>query len=305
MKGLLKTIIIVVTIICFASMSYANLWDNFVAWSYRDMPIDGQINACYSIKNIETKDGDPIIFGDYSLVLFGNKWKGVEYPKTDFNHSAWNIVYKDNGIAMLISTFIIDYKQYDENLQSVTWEDSSLRKWLNGDFYNTVFNQEDKDKIIKYEKTDDRVFILSADEIDKYFPSNKLANFKDGKTFSVDKYTFSSTKNSTSFSEIMNNLVIENDKLAVEDAYSYWLRDSNNEIQVLTASRDILKCNANKFSGVRPAIIVKYDVDATELTDLLDSNSYGLFDTVRDKALPDIFNDVFDVFTKIFKEERD
>jgi len=67
---------------------------------------------------------------------------------------------------------------YDDYV-SVTWEDSYARRWLNNDFYNQ-FSENDRSKILSTRLppdssggngTYDKVFFLSIDEVQKYFPS--------------------------------------------------------------------------------------------------------------------------------------
>ena len=70
----------------------------------------------------------------------------------------------------------------------VTWETCSLRKWLNGPFLNAAFSTEEQaqiqstivsaDKNPKYSTnpgnaTTDKVFLLSINEVEKYFSSDE------------------------------------------------------------------------------------------------------------------------------------
>ncbi len=71
-----------------------------------------------------------------------------------------------------------------EPTEELTWESSDLRKWLGGEFYNSVFTDEQKGKILETTNpadtnsesgakggndTADKVFILSASEMTRYF----------------------------------------------------------------------------------------------------------------------------------------
>lgn len=55
------------------------------------------------------------------------------------------------------------------------WEVSTIREWLNKDFYNKAFSKSEKTKICNVvlktgrRTTNDNVFILSFDEVKKYF----------------------------------------------------------------------------------------------------------------------------------------
>ena len=78
-------------------------------------------------------------------------------------------------------------KLYNASYTTVTWETSTLRKWLNNDFLNSAFSANEKamiptvtvsaDKNPDYSTnpgnaTQDKVFLLSITEVNKYFNFN-------------------------------------------------------------------------------------------------------------------------------------
>ena len=88
---------------------------------------------------------------------------------------------------MLLSAYDLDAKRYNEEREEVTWETCTLRKWLNEEFINTAFGAEEQQRIIttKVENTDDpnfktpggndtedKVFLLSIVEAEKYMPTD-------------------------------------------------------------------------------------------------------------------------------------
>ena len=92
-----------------------------------------------------------------------------------------------DGKALVISKYALDCKQYNTNYTDVTWEDCTLRRWLNNDFINAAFSAEEKamiptvtvsaDKNPNYSTnpgnaTQDQVFLLSITEANKYFSSD-------------------------------------------------------------------------------------------------------------------------------------
>lgn len=93
----------------------------------------------------------------------------------------------DNKVLLLLETpGIIDKMTWSDSSTPVSYKDSSIRKFLNGDFYNNHFSSSDKSKIFEseiistifksfYDKiadetitTRDKVFILSSQEIKDY-----------------------------------------------------------------------------------------------------------------------------------------
>ena len=100
----------------------------------------------------------------------------------------WKVLDVKNGKALLISTFGLNCKPYNGELIAVTWEKCSLRKWLNEVFIRNAFTKEEQQIIqnthVKAKKnpryntdpgtdTIDKVFLLSIDEANTFFKSNK------------------------------------------------------------------------------------------------------------------------------------
>jgi len=105
----------------------------------------------------------------------------------------WIVLTVDDGRALLLSKYILDVKKYNEVHTSVTWENSTLRAYLNGDFYNNAFNLDETDIIAEVlnknpdntsmntkggEDTLDRVFVLSIEEAEKYIAGKDFAAAK-------------------------------------------------------------------------------------------------------------------------------
>lgn len=106
----------------------------------------------------------------------------------------WLVLEIKNDKALVVSRYGLDSKSYHDAWVNVTWETSSLRKWLNSEFIDTAFSEKDKELIPLsdvpahgnpgYENgnavntppgklTQDKVFLLSAREAYKYFDSNE------------------------------------------------------------------------------------------------------------------------------------
>ena len=114
----------------------------------------------------------------------------------------WRVIDVDdeNGKVLLLSEYGLDAKPYHEELSlDIKWEDCTLRGWLNHDFYENAFTDEEQEKILlstsegfpKYNsrvpghdydylerETEDYVFLLSYTEVYKYI-SNTHGNESD------------------------------------------------------------------------------------------------------------------------------
>jgi hypothetical protein len=97
------------------------------------------------------------------------------------------LAVKDNK-AFVISKYIIDMRPYHTTSKEITWEKSSIRKWLNGKFYKAAFTAKERKKILKTtlenknnptygtnggKNTKDKIFLLSIEEAEKYFKNDK------------------------------------------------------------------------------------------------------------------------------------
>lgn len=101
----------------------------------------------------------------------------------------WTIIdTKDNSI-LILSTKVIDAKKFHDKYEDITWERSYIRSFLNSDFYQKAFTDDEKKRIllspVKAEKnplypidpgndTEDKIFLLSVSEVRKYLESNDL-----------------------------------------------------------------------------------------------------------------------------------
>jgi len=95
----------------------------------------------------------------------------------------WRVLVIQGDRALLLSEDIIDRQPYHKEWISVTWETSALRHYLNGEFY-ARFSSQDQTRIIEVvnrnmnnqwsgtrggNNTSDKVFLLSLEEVVKYF----------------------------------------------------------------------------------------------------------------------------------------
>ena len=100
----------------------------------------------------------------------------------------WQVLAKEDNKILVISKYALDAKPYNTEFENVTWETCSLRTWLNETFLDEAFSKAEKSMIQTTEvsadknpdystdpgnATKDKIFLLSIDEANKYFASNK------------------------------------------------------------------------------------------------------------------------------------
>jgi len=110
----------------------------------------------------KTKENPPIRVGE--IIPFGkHKWRVLEVKDSE---------------ALLISDRLMENREYNKSGGAVIWENCTLRKYLNNEFYN-IFTSEEKSKILETwliniggYNTTDKIFLLSVEEARHYFKNN-------------------------------------------------------------------------------------------------------------------------------------
>lgn len=132
-------------------------------------------------------------------------------PYNQESELKWDILEKNDGVALLISHDLLSnlHLPYNEEYVNTNWEQSSIRAYLNGEFYANTFTDEEKTRILlstidnpdatAYREaynlnldnpayadesentpcgdTQDYIFMLSIYELDKYYgPGERKEN---------------------------------------------------------------------------------------------------------------------------------
>ena len=100
----------------------------------------------------------------------------------------WQVLAAEEDKILVISKYALDTLPYNTKSTNITWEKSSLRSWLNEDFFNEAFNEVETKFLLTTDvsaeqnpdyktkagnSTDDIVFLLSISEANEYFESDK------------------------------------------------------------------------------------------------------------------------------------
>jgi hypothetical protein len=121
-----------------------------------------------------------------------------------FGKYEWRVLDVQNGKALIITKDITERNMYHEKNEEITWETCTLRNYLNNEFYNH-FSENDRKRILHttvlnsnnpwYDTnggndTTDKVFLLSIDEVLKYFGNSQLTPYEEN-----NPYYFSDNNN--------------------------------------------------------------------------------------------------------------
>lgn len=133
----------------------------------------------YEIQTIASSD-------TYDIVTFGKYEQDYNFYNGE-EQLEWIVLAKEGNKVLLMTKYAIENIAYDTDTTDkiYTWEKSTLRQWLNSNFLNSSFNNNEI-SIIENTNimpsqleilsggniTTDKVFILSADELNQYFQTN-------------------------------------------------------------------------------------------------------------------------------------
>ena len=205
---------------------------------------------------------------NFDTVKFGSYYQSNSSTKDPIE---WIVLDRQGSKTLLLSKYILDFKDLTYKNSTYTWENCNLRNWLNNDFYNNAFNSSEQNIIQttyvinnnnpKYgtnggNDTNDKVFCLSIEEIIKYFGKGRK-KIKNGYKF--DKY---STTQGTKYSKSIRSS--DGWGLTI-GLYSWYLGNSNYSLRSIGSNQQSVmliyndgESYYNGFAGtgvgVRPAL---------------------------------------------------
>ncbi len=189
--------------------------------------------------------------GDY--VFFGNYDQGFAAGDEKIE---WMVVDKADGKALLISRYALASGCYDADMavrgrEKLNWQTSNIREWLNTDFYESAFSDEEKAMIVCGADgvSDDNVFLLSESDAMQYF-NGKIVN---------KEYDISDPVNCNA------RLVSYPCELASvpgskKGSCNWLLRtySENGKVMIINEYGAIAPADPEDYMGILPAIYVEY-----------------------------------------------
>lgn len=118
-------------------------------------------------------------YADYTVgtsITLGSYRQG-NAPADGAEPIEWIIVKRDGIRAMVLSKYVLNAMKYSR-FDTATWESSEIRRWLNDDFFNTAFTQEEEDVIAQrhvelgslWNDLQDKVFLMCREDVEAVWP---------------------------------------------------------------------------------------------------------------------------------------
>ena len=146
------------------------------------------ISAFTAIADENASSGKDLKIGD--TFIFGAMEQNYDYKDDDHLLTLvpieWIVVDKTADKALLLSKYVIEAGAFNSKREETTWEQSDIRKYLNGDFMDKCFSKAEKAAVLKTtlknnsekdreyktnagKDTEDYLFLLSYSEASRYF----------------------------------------------------------------------------------------------------------------------------------------
>jgi hypothetical protein len=207
---------------------------------------------------------------------------------------SWRVLDVQDGKALVLSDLILECMPFQKSSYSNAWTDSSLRAYLNGDFYKKTFSSSEKKRILSTKlvnninsqytttygtDTNDKVFLLSADEAARYFGKDK------------DRIAYADRRTPALLYSPINSFA-KNPYEGVYQNYSTWFWWLRTPGQSGTGDHEALYVNLNgevksyeigsESIGVRPAMWIKVEGGSFSKYQPLNFNKQPKYFTMED-----------------------
>ena len=236
----------------------------------------------------ELKPGTIVLFGQYEQD--NNSENGKEPIE-------WIVLEIQDQKALLISKYVLDCLPFRDIQPDYSWDNSSIRSWLNDTFYTASFLESEQNAIIvttvpnaaedgfadyhprDQRKTHDHVFLLSYREVMLYFPKQN-----DRKVIGTE---YARSKGAR-FAGVTAIVIGETD---------WWLRSPGNasyDAAFVNVYGDVDTKHVLTKQGIRPAIWVDLSADGSRFPYTLYSKAVSLSEQENYGAAAEIFESLGD-----------
>ena len=185
----------------------------------------------------------PAMYCNENSVKFG---RYIQEPKGFPEPIEWQVLARENNRMLLISKYVLDCKAFDPNGNN-KWVNCSLKKWMNGQFCNTMLTSSEQEAIIDTDVAVGKIFLLSIEEAREYFDNDIIRQCP------PTAYVYEKTS------------IAYGGK--AKGKFLWWLRSPGkiNHATAFVAKSGSINTNGDLVSigtyGVRPAIWISFDTE--------------------------------------------
>ena len=104
-------------------------------------------------------------FADFQEIEFGRYYQNA--GTKNLTPLEWLILDESGENFLLITKQCIEARAFNEQRKKITFEECTLNKWLNGEFFNTAFNAQEREAI-----NQGKIFLLTSEQVIKYMPED-------------------------------------------------------------------------------------------------------------------------------------
>ena len=195
----------------------------------------------------------PEKIGSEETAMEDSEWDMVELGTWQGKPLQWRVLSIKDGDVFLLADRIITDKAYHETEESVAWEGSFLRGWLNGDFYQNTFSVDEKKGIrnVMWENKDNPWYGTEGGE--DTIDSVSLLSLAD---ILEKEYGFPTSY----YCDSKMRIAVDGSGRKEGSYWYWWLRspsyNDNHAAYVSDSCRSFLLGDGLKYShmGVRPAL---------------------------------------------------
>ena len=179
--------------------------------------------------------------------------KKSEVKTIQFGKYLWRVLEEKDGKALIITENTIEERSYHTDCVDITWEHSDMRRYLNGQLYES-FTAKEQSQILETQISDrdnpwtgtkcgnttaDKIFLLSYDEVLKYFGDSGDVQARVGwQTIYIDAPGFNGGVPEKGGTEFVNDQFNKARRVLKQDGSAawWWLRSPGGQGMHTTGS---------------------------------------------------------------------
>ncbi len=223
---------------------------------------------------------DMTMVSEYGFDVSADSFDVIELGSINNKKIKWFLIDKTDKTATLISKDVLEIYKYYLSYSATDWNKSDIRFYLNNEFYNKIFDESEKEKILLNEDGD-KISLLTLDLLNSCFgfinnsfgtlyqvypegaPNQKLIAKL---MFDDKKIGFNNEKHFTDMSSkdlVLNGLEFDEFFDYANNCVPFWLKDmgnSNYETKIVDSLGYLSSTRVNSENiGIRPVITISIE----------------------------------------------